>query len=383
MRMMMKQLGAISLMIGLLGCSDDTNNTKLDKGTPKDGAAADKSTGDGSQEGSVFPDTVPWPDQAPPDTTAWPDQGPDMMNPNSQWEESTFKPSHKLMDVMGKSNKAVWAVGLKGVIAKYDGTSWKAETNPDTSTMKADLHALWTRPTDTYVYALGSQKVLYNSGSKWYNGYSKTYQYYNFRDGWAQPGGSYLYGCGEMGYYLSYKSSSSPSSSFSSIYMGSSKLKVSLYGMWGVSRSQVWAVGDSGTIFQCKASSYCNSSSYWNTQTSGTTNHLKDVYGFSASNIYAVGFGGTVLHYNGTAWKSMGPNTSTYFYGVWGTSSSDLWAVGHPYFKPTESIWHYNGTTWKSYPPPRTSYLNSVWGASSSEVWAVGNFNILKLKKAP
>jgi len=379
--MMMNQLMAISMVVGLLGCSDDTNNTKLDKGTKKDGATADKSTGDGAQEASVFPDTVPWPDQAPPDTVAWPDQGPDMMNPNSHWEESTFKPGQKLMDVMGKNNKEVYAVGLKGLILKYDGSSWKSETNPDTSTTKADLHTLWTRPTDTYVYALGAQKVLYNSSNKWYNGYSSTSQYYNFRSGWAPPGGAYLYGCGEMGYYMSYKSSSSPSSSFSTIY-SSTLIKNSMYGNWGVSKSQVWAVGDNGSILKCKASSYC-SYSYWSADTSGTTNHLKDVYGFSASDIYAVGFSGTVLHYNGSTWKSMGPNTDTYFYGVWGTSSSDLWAVGHPYFKPSESVWHYNGTTWKSYPPPRTSYLNSVWGASSSEVWAVGNFNILKLKKTP
>ncbi len=195
---------------------------------------------------------------------------------------------------------------------------------------------------------------------------------------------SYMYGCGQMGYYLTYKSYVTPTYSWSSIYLYSllGSAGGNFYGMWGVSASEVYAAGDDGVILKCKGGT-CSSSTYWTKETSGTTNHLRDLWGFSSTSVYAVGYTGTVLKYDGASWTSMGPKTDTYLYGVWGTSPSDLWVVGHPYFKPDESIWHYNGTKWTKVPPPRTSYLNAVWGASASEVWAVGNFNILKLRKAP
>ena len=74
---------------------------------------------------------------------------------------------------------------------------------------------------------------------------------------------------------------------------------------------------------------------------------LQDVWGISASDVWAVGSNGTILHYNGTTSWSNIPSSFTgatqQLSGLWGNSASDVWAVG-----ASGTIFHYNGTGWSS-----------------------------------
>ena len=371
---------ALAGLLTLAGCSDESDKKK----TPDTGVTPDSTLAD---QGSTPDAPVTW-DTGTPDGAGATEAGateagtkeasvtPDAAS-SQHWKEFSYKPAGKLYGVGGKSATEVYAVGQKGLILKYNGTTWATMTNPVTSS--PDLYAV--RPWQSYMYAAGAQVILYLSGTNWNKGYTYTTStYYNFRDIWG-PSSSYrMWGVGEMGYYMSYKNSSSPSSSWSSIYMGSSKLKVSLYGVWGTSEKNIWAVGEKGTIFRCKGSSSCTSSSYWNTETSGTTSNLRAIHGFSDKDVFAVGYDGVILHYDGSKWSKMTTNTSTYFQGVWGSSPTNVFAVGHPIFKASDSIFRYDGSKWIRLPPPNTSYCNDVWGPTASEVFVVCNFNILKYK---
>lgn len=141
----------------------------------------------------------------------------------------------------------------------------------------------------------------------------------------------------------------------------------------------------------------------WAQATSGTTQQLLSVWGTSGSDVFAVGYGGTILHSNGTAWSAMTSGTSSYFVGVAGTSSSDVWAVGGAVLhyngsawstaggsfpllyaawaaSPSDvfavgangAIWHYNGTIWSAMTSGTTQSLMAVWGSSSVDVFAAG-----------
>jgi hypothetical protein len=44
--------------------------------------------------------------------------------------------------------------------------------------------------------------------------------------------------------------------------------------------------------------------------------------------VWAAGDGGTVLHWNGSAWSSVASGMTGAFNGIWGTSAGDVWAVG-------------------------------------------------------
>ncbi|MFQ5826374.1 MAG: PKD domain-containing protein, partial [Dehalococcoidia bacterium] len=59
-----------------------------------------------------------------------------------------------------------------------------------------------------------------------------------------------------------------------------------------------------------------------------TTNPLYGVWGSSATDVFAVGIGGTIVHYNGTSWSAMSSGTTDLLWGVWGSSATDVFAVG-------------------------------------------------------
>lgn len=115
----------------------------------------------------------------------------------------------------------------------------------------------------------------------------------------------------------------------------------------------------------------------WSRVASGTANNLWDVWGSSATDVWAVGDFGTVLHYDGIRWQAALDSVSHFFRGVWGSGPRDIWAVGfHSLDSTVPVIFHYDGQGWArdasiadTVPRPQ---LTDVWGASASNVWAAG-----------
>jgi hypothetical protein len=143
-----------------------------------------------------------------------------------------------------------------------------------------------------------------------------------------------------------------------------------LYGVWGSSASDVWAVGFETVIHYDGAT--------WSSPTSvnATGKVFRGVWGTSASNVWAAGYDYTasfpamISHYNGTSWSTVPSGTINALLGIWGSSASDVWAVGD-----AGAIVHYDGTNWSSVPTVASAandYLDAVWGSSRSDVWAAG-----------
>jgi photosystem II stability/assembly factor-like uncharacterized protein len=101
-----------------------------------------------------------------------------------------------------------------------------------------------------------------------------------------------------------------------------------LYAVWGSSPSDIYAVGDNGTIL------HSIGNGTWTTQTSPVATPLEGITGVSANEIYVVGDSGVLLHkYSATSttWvqetnlpASVGTND---LYAVWADASA-VWAVG-------------------------------------------------------
>ena len=135
----------------------------------------------------------------------------------------------------------------------------------------------------------------------------------------------------------------------------------SLNGVWGTSSSNVYAVGDGGTILHYNGVK-------WSPMASPTTQTLNGLFGLSADSIFAVGNGGTILRYNGSSWSTMSSGTSEALRGVWGSSSTDMFAVGD-----RGTILRYNGSAWSVMSSGPSETLRGVWGSSSTDVFAVGD----------
>jgi len=136
--------------------------------------------------------------------------------------------------------------------------------------------------------------------------------------------------------------------------------KVAFHGVWGGSASNLYTVGQRGTILHYDGTG-------WDEIPSGTRKTLYSVWGSSGSDVYAVGQNGTILHYNGSEWYTMEAPTKRHLYAVWGSSGSDVYAVGQ-----RGTILHYDGTSWDKIPSGTRKSLYSVWGSSGSDVYAVG-----------
>ena len=62
----------------------------------------------------------------------------------------------------------------------------------------------------------------------------------------------------------------------------------------------------------------------WQPMDSGTTKWLYGVWGSSENNVFAVGEGGSILHYNGSTWLPMESGTTVCLYSVWGSSENNV-----------------------------------------------------------
>lgn len=131
-----------------------------------------------------------------------------------------------------------------------------------------------------------------------------------------------------------------------------------LHSVWAASASDVFAVGELGTILR-------RSSTAWTAMSSGTTNTLFGVWAASSSNVWAVGTGGTILRFNGTAWSAVTGVTTSDLAAVWGSSANDVWIAA------AGSVLHWNGTTFST----STSFAGSatsISGTGPSDVWVTG-----------
>ncbi len=135
---------------------------------------------------------------------------------------------------------------------------------------------------------------------------------------------------------------------------------VHLYGIWGLNSSDVYAVGQYGTVLHYDGSA-------WSKMSSETSSSLFDIWGISSSTLFAVGKDGTILSKSGGGWDVETTPTTEWLNGVWGTSNADVFAVGND-----GVILHYDGDDWQEMYNWREQPLNDVWGRNATDVYAVG-----------
>jgi hypothetical protein len=112
----------------------------------------------------------------------------------------------------------------------------------------------------------------------------------------------------------------------------------------------------------------------WTPMESGTDNNLAEVWGSSASDVYALenwqenGYMAAIRHYDGTAWTRQATFDELQLVSIWGTSPNDIFAVGG------RVIMHFDGVRWAlMHEQPESGLeLRRVWGLSGSNVFVVG-----------
>jgi hypothetical protein len=130
--------------------------------------------------------------------------------------------------------------------------------------------------------------------------------------------------------------------------------------VWGAGGS-VWIAGDAG-IIRCRTATTCSQE-----QVPGA-GVLYAIWGTSATNAFAVGAGGRILHFDGTAWTAMTSPTTGRLVRLWGNGPNNVWAAGDTV------VLRYNGTAWKpatpeELQPSQNAFDSSAQGLKQIGVW--------------
>jgi hypothetical protein len=271
----------------------------------------------------------------------------------------------------GSDSTNLWAVGYGGLVARGQlGRPFRSVSSRTTS----QLQALWGSGPDD-VWAVGGATRLH------------------YQDGAWEPPGEAIVLAGGNG---------------------------SLHAIWGRSREEIWAVGSATTILNIDPAtgrfvpdkeramglpSTLQLLSVWGSS-DGTifavgsdTNPVQSgpviiartasapwqlralpaeavyplaaVWGAAPDDVWAVGYGGTILHYDGQRFSSLPSGSASNLTTVWGSGPRDVWAAG------SNTLLHYDGIGWsldESGPPVAWSEL---WGTGKSDIWAVASGKLL------
>jgi hypothetical protein len=215
----------------------------------------------------------------------------------------------------GGDERSVFAASTSTVLS-FDGPGWRNIAGADDSMSTVDIWGL--SPDD--IWALGSSGIRHFDGQKW---------------------------------------TTSPCAADCTTTLGG--------GIWGVAQDDLWAVLDGGRIRHFDGET-------WTPVPSGTTAHLKALWGSSANDIWAVGVE-VIVHWDGETWTpvELPPiadfDTSTvWFNNIWGSSKNDVYVAGD-----YGNLLHYNGTEWHLIDLGTDAHIEGVYGSSKSNVWIVGD----------
>jgi hypothetical protein len=143
--------------------------------------------------------------------------------------------------------------------------------------------------------------------------------------------------------------------------------KMGFQSVWGSSGTDVWAVGDAGTVahFDGKV---------WTLVMPGVTENLTCVHGSGPDDVWVTGADGDLLHWNGTAWKIDMTLNGTTLLGVWAMSPTNVWVVGVDESDGIGSaalFGHWTGA-WDYLDINGAATLWKIWASGPTDLWMVG-----------
>ncbi|HRI50502.1 MAG TPA: hypothetical protein PLW65_10005 [Pseudomonadota bacterium] len=135
-----------------------------------------------------------------------------------------------------------------------------------------------------------------------------------------------------------------------------------LFGVWGTSPSDIWAISYPNSIVHWDGQS-------WHTSKAASGPALYTIAGLGANNIWVVGDNGTVYRWDGASWTQQAVPSTTNFYGIWVENASQVWVAGNQGL-----IYRGDGVNWNlSLMDGTYGNFLSLSGVDPQHIWAVSN----------
>ena len=299
---------------------------------------------------------------SPTDVFAVGERGVAVHFDGSNWSAMDSGVLHSLYGLWGTSSNNVYAVGYDNALLRYSGTSWETVD----TLLKGSRHYRSISGFDANdIYVAGAEysptstgAMLHYNGASWsvtpVGGYLNTV--------WCAPPDT-VYAGDSNGWLWR--------SSAGGAWEQQERLTDNLTSIWGADWNDLWAMGSSwddvtwinyGTVHHYDGTS-------WNALRPPFEYTNWSVNGTSSNDVYAVGDGAQTSRWDGSNWE---PINDTWVTGqgleaIWGFDSGELWAFGYQ-----GTIVHYDGSTWSDIPPVTDQGLADVWAAYPDTMYAVG-----------
>ena len=275
---------------------------------------------------------------------------------NRGWSVQTSPTEHTLYAITSRGGSGAVAVGDQGTILSYDGTQWVTE---DSGT-QATLRDVWKTYSGTLVAVGDDATVLVSATANNWESVSTPELDKDLTAVWANSH-SDLFVAPTQGTILRWNENTWAETT---MYVPDQE-QVRIRGMWGDSLDHLYAVGDSGLIVK-----WDETIKAWN-QMFNPAGHinLSSIAGIFPDDIFAVGYDGITLHYDGKTWRQLAShNTEMRLHAVAPYALGQPFAVGE-----NGSIVRFTGTA-VAHPSGKAplSAIRSIWGVGEEFLVAVG-----------
>ena len=257
---------------------------------------------------------------------------------------------HHLNGVWGSGASDVWAVGEQGTLLHFDGKAWSAK-KPIAS---YDFNAI--AGDSTKLCAAGAKGAHYcETGSGWLPVSSGTTN--DLNGVWVGGGKIILVGdAGVTQHFTGLSMANIPS-----------YVTVNLHAVWGSGPTDVFAVGDKGTLLHFNGTAWSMAP-----QSSSIKEDLHAIFGLAKGHVLVAGSSGGVHRYSltkGVEWSSKaGADTLT---GIWATGTQDIHVVSQK-----GALYQFSSSSW-SHVSAGSEELTAIWGSGSGDIHAVGNYGVM------
>ena len=290
------------------------------------------------------------------------DGGTILLGTESIWEQVPMVQSNDMQDVFAVSSNDVYAVGRGGTALHYDGVAWTQLTLP-ASVQFTDFFSVWVQGDGTVTITGDEGVLIQGTVATGFSNIGSLAQGGKLLGSWGSDLDSTLCLVGNTGlegiakaliYKTQWKDQGLPST-------------LHLQAVSGTSGLDIWAVGLGSVILHYDGLG-------WTQFDAPVPGDLYTVWSKSPTEAYAAGQDGLVLRWDGVQWLTAASQTTENLRDVFALSENDVYAVGH-----TGTIMHFDGFVWSIMATqgpggdPVMDHLYGVHGVAADDIWAVGN----------